>query len=321
MVITVLGHFCIDHFDFGSAPEPYPFPAEQFGGILHTVAALSALGSRNDVIQPVFGVTAANYDRVIEFLRAFPTVDVSGIFRHKGKTNHVYINKSETGETVFCSKDIAPSIPFNRVRPYLECDGILVNMISGFDITLETRDYIRMETRDAGTPIHFDFHSLTMGVDNEYKRFYRPLTDWRRWCFMMNSIQMTETEAAGLTYERFDEPTLINHLMPLMVEALTITRGPAGATLVEQKNKKLTRHELKGVPVEQPVHTIGCGDVFGAAFFLNLLKKNPPAEAAHAATLAAAAKTLVGSIDQYAQLPDLMKSLAVPAAEQTGQSQ
>ena len=90
-------------------------------------------------------------------------------------------------------------------------------MISGFDITLETLDLIRMEVRDQGTPIHFDFHSLTLGIDADDKRFRRPLPDWRRWCFMLHSIQLSEQEALGLTTERYNEEDLVNQLMPLMV--------------------------------------------------------------------------------------------------------
>ena len=90
-------------------------------------------------------------------------------------------------------------------------------------------------------PIHFDFHSLTLGTDQEFKRFRRPLTDWRRWCFMLNSIQMSEEEALGLSAERYDEKTLINHLMPLMVETLLITRSERGVTVIVQDiHKKLT---------------------------------------------------------------------------------
>ena len=55
-------------------------------------------------------------------------------------------------------------------------------MVSGADITLETLGYIQMETREHGISIHFDFISLTLGTDEEYKRFRRPITDWRRWC-------------------------------------------------------------------------------------------------------------------------------------------
>jgi sugar/nucleoside kinase (ribokinase family) len=164
-------------------------------------------------------------------------------------------------------------------------------MASGFDILLETLDNIRMNVRDDGIPIHLDFHSLTLGIDEELKRFRRPLSDWRRWCFMLHSIQMSEDEAAGLSVERYDEATLVNQMMPLMVNALLITRAERGATLIRQEHKKLFRHDVPGIPVPTVVDTIGCGDVFGAAFFAECLKKKDLVMAAEAGNKAASIKS------------------------------
>jgi sugar/nucleoside kinase (ribokinase family) len=204
----------------------------------------------------------------------------------------VHFFSSPAGKRTECSKHLAEAIPFARIKPFLDVDGVLVNMASGFDITLETFDFIRMQTREQGIPIHFDFHSLTLGIDSEHARFRRPLTDWRRWCFMVNSVQLSEEEAAGLTAERYDEPTLINQLMPLMVSALVITRGERGATLIRQEHKKLFREEIAGVAGGERVETTGCGDVFGAAFFCEFLRTKDYAKAAAFANRAAAAKSL-----------------------------
>lgn len=176
-------------------------------------------------------------------------------------------------------------------------DGILINMISGFDISLETLDQIRMEVRNDGTPIHFDFHSLTLGVDKESKRFRRPLTDWRRWCFMLHSIQLSEIEAQGLTAERYDEPGLINQLMPLMVGNLLITRGQRGVTLIQQRQKKLTRHDFEGLALSSAPDPTGCGDVFGAAYLSRLIHVKDPVAAAQFANRAAAINTTFRDAD------------------------
>ena len=162
-------------------------------------------------------------------------------------------------------------------------------MISGSDITLETLGYIRMEIREKGIPIHFDFHSLTLGTDQEFKRFRRPITDWRRWCFMLNSIQMNEDEALGLSAERYDEKTLTNHLMPLMVETLLITRSERGVTaIVQDIHKKLTYKDIPGVSFSNTIDTTGCGDVFGAAFLFQYLKSKDSFIAAEFANKTAA---------------------------------
>ena len=247
---------------------------ESFGGIMYTLLTLANLMSERDCIQPVFGVGQADYELLMEQLQPYKNIDVSGIFKFKYPTNQVQLFYQKDAQTrIECSQHISAPIPFNRIKPYLDGDGVLVNMVSGADITLETLGYIRMEVRERAIPIHFDFHSLTLGTDREFKRFRRPLTDWRRWCFMLNSIQMSEEEALGLSAERYDEKTLTNHLMTLMVETLLITRGNRGVTVIVQDiHKKLTQKDIEGVSYGDAIDTTGCGDVFGAAYLYQHLK-------------------------------------------------
>jgi sugar/nucleoside kinase (ribokinase family) len=287
MVITVIGHLCKDVIHL---PDEKETQQESFGGILFTILALANLMSEKDRIQPVFGVGQSDYELLMEQIKQYKNIDTSGIFRIKGPTNQVQLFYQKDAQTrIECSKQISAPIPFNRIKPYLDGDAVLVNMISGSDITLETLDYIRMEIRERGIPIHFDFHSLTLGIDQEFKRFRRPLTDWRRWCFMLNSIQMSEEEAFGLSAERYDETTLTNHLMTLMVETLLITRSERGATVIVQDiHKKLTRKDFAGVSFGNVIDATGCGDVFGAAFLYQYLKSKDNFIAAEFANKAAA---------------------------------
>jgi sugar/nucleoside kinase (ribokinase family) len=298
MTITVIGHLCMDENHF---PDETGSPRDDhgtFGGIFHSIATLAHVMSSTDTIHPVLGVGDGEYDAFLKRLEAFPNVDSSGIFRFKGETNRVLVfHQKDNSHRIECSKHIAEPIPFNKIKPYLDADAILINMVSGADITLETLDRIRMAVRDSRTPIHFDFHSLTLGIDQDNRRFRRPLTDWRRWCFMVNSVQLSEEEAAGLTAERFDEHTLINHLMPLMVSALVITRGEKGVSAVLQENKKLTHHDFEGQLFGPTVDTAGCGDVFGAAFLCSYMNRKDYHVAAEYANRIAGLKATIPGID------------------------
>jgi sugar/nucleoside kinase (ribokinase family) len=296
MTITVVGHLCKDELHF-----PGGEVREQFGGILYSVLTLAKLMGNEGTVRPVFGVGSADYAELFNLLAAFPNIDTSSIFKFKGLTNRALLFYQEDRKTkTVCSKDIAEPIPYSKIKPALDCDGLFINMVSGFDITLETLDHIRIELREKKIPIHFDFHTLTMGVDAEHKRFRRPITDWRRWCFMLNSVQMNEEEAAGLTAEKIDEPTLINHLMPLMVHALLITRGDRGVTLVTQdEHKHLARTEIGPVRVKSVADTTGCGDVFGASYLYQFVKSHDAPDAARFANRVAAQRVAASSLQEF----------------------
>lgn len=310
MIITVIGHLCKDVIHLQGKKENQQ---EFFGGILYAVLTLANLMSEKDRVQPVFGVGQADYELLMEQIKQYKNIDVSGIFKIKGPTNQVHLFFQKDSQTrIECSKHISPPIPFNRIKSYLDGDAVLINMISGSDITLETLDYIRMEIRERGIPIHFDFHSLTLGIDQEFKRFHRPLTDWRRWCFMLNSIQMNEEEALGLSAERYDETTLINQLMTLMVETLVITRRARGVTVIMQDiHKKLTRKDFTGCSLGTAIDTTGCGDVFGAAFLYQYLKCKDRFIAAEFANKAAALNTTFKNTQELDGLRTKLEQLGI----------
>jgi sugar/nucleoside kinase (ribokinase family) len=314
MVITVIGHLCKDVVHL---PDEKESQQESFGGILFTVLTLANLMGDKDRIQPVFSVGQSDYELLMEQIRQYKNIDPSGIYRIKSPTNQVHLFYQKDAQTrIECSTNISAPIPFNRIKSYLDGDAVLINMISGSDITLETLDYIRMEIRERNIPIHFDFHSLTLGIDQEFKRFRRPLTDWRRWCFMLNSIQLSEVEALGLSAERYNETTLVNHLMPLMVETLTITRGDRGATVIVQDiHKKLTRKDFEGASLGPVIDTTGCGDVFGAAFLYQYLKSKDSFIAAEFANKTAAFNATLKNAQELDGLRAKLEQLGVTIAK------
>ena len=315
MEITVIGHLCKDRILFEGESQP---AAVQFGGLIYSVAALSAASRIGDVIRPVCSVGVNEFEEARALLLTFPFVSVEGVFPVNGPTNEVtHIYGSPGTPRIECSVGIADPIPFTRVKPFLEVDGVLVNMVSGLDVTLETFDNIRMAVRDRRVPIHFDFHALTLGIDGNSKRFRRPLTDWRRWCFMLHSVQMSEQEALGLTAEKYDEKTLINQLMPLMVQGLAITRGEQGVTLITQDvHKHLTRHDIPGVPVTA-VDTTGCGDVFGATFFASAILNTDFRVAAERANTVAALHASLPVQNKAAAIVERARGFAAPAMGST----
>lgn len=285
MKILALGHFCHDVIHTPDGRE-----IRSPGGIAYAAAALAATAGRSDRVVPVFGVHHGDLAAVLEDLRRFPAIDPAGIYAFEEPTNQVHLVYGDGGTRIECSRHIAAPIPFERIRPHLAADGILVNMISGSDLTLETLDQIRMAVRPHTTPLHLDVHSLTLGVRPDHERYRRPVDEWRRWAFMIDTVQMNEEEIAGLTPDRMSETQTVGHLLTLGVRGVLVTRGERGVTLYAGERKRVTRTDIPGQPVPRAVDATGCGDVFGAVFFQHYLRNGSMAAAAEAANAAAARK-------------------------------
>jgi len=275
MKLLVLGHLCVDGVHAGGTPA-----RERWGGIANALAALGALAGPGDAILPVCGVGAPERERFLGWLGRFPAVDPAGVFTLEGPTNRIDIYDRPGGGTVACAQSIAPPVAYERIRKYLAVDGILINMVSGADIALETLDQIRMEIRSREIPVHFDYHNLTTAVSPERERVRRPLEEWRRWAFMLQSVQMNEEEAAGLAVDRPTEEQLAGHLLTLGTGGVLITRGGRGATLFAGEHKKITRHDFPATGAGRARGAQGPGDVFGAAFIHRYLATRDMALAA-----------------------------------------
>jgi len=308
MKFLVVGHVCYDIFhppDGGSPKGPDGIrvdrEVERYGGIYNSLATLAVLLEQTDRVLPVFGVNKSEYSSLMSHLAQFPNVDPSGIFASDEPTNRVHHFYADSGPRIECSQDIARPIPFQRIGRFLSVDGIIINMVSGFDLTVDTLDQIRMEVRSERIPIVFDYHNLTLGVNQKNERYRRPLEDWRRMAFMIDILQLNEEEIAGLTAERLTEQQTVGHLLTLGGKGVLVTRGKQGATLFYNEHKRVVRKDIEGIHAENAQHMHGCGDVFGAAFMLHYVKTADMLAAAQFANRTAATTTT---------LPDLFRGTA-----------
>ncbi|MEK7263029.1 MAG: carbohydrate kinase family protein [Bacteroidota bacterium] len=315
MEFTVIGHICKDFIH----PKKNGKAAENieplWGGIFFAVATLANIASPTDIITPVFPIGEKDYDELIERLRIYPNVSTEGIFKTKTPTNEVHLMYSSGSTRIECSKNIALAIPLKKIQPYLKTDTLLINMISGYDISLDTLDYIRLSIREQDVISFIDFHSLTLGINDDFTRFRTPLIEWRRWAFMLNHVQMNQDEAKSLTLERMDEDTLAKQLLSLDVSSLLITKGAKGTTLYTLDHKNFSHYD--SVPEEKmkAIDSTGCGDVFGASYLYHFAKtKNAIASADFATKIAGINTQYIGSsaidtIKEYLEEQQLQKEM------------
>ncbi|RCK73081.1 MAG: hypothetical protein IGBAC_0280 [Ignavibacteriae bacterium] len=299
MHITVIGHICNDVIHNPDGEE-----VKGYGGIYYSLVSLANLLDENVIIYPVFGIGSKDYNNLIEDLSKYKNIDTSGIYKTEGQTNTVHLYYQNDSHRIECSLDIAKQIPFKKIKPYLDVNMLLINMISGFDITLETLDEIRIAVRDEGTPIYLDLHSLTLGISEDGKRFRRPVSDWRRWLFMLHAVQMNEEKAAGLSIESKDEEYLIKQITSLDTNNVIITRGANGCTLYKDVHKKIHKYEYKIENNIKTVDTTGCGDVFAAAYCAKYLYVKDVEQSVEYANRVASFKATLSSSGELKKLSE-----------------
>jgi hypothetical protein len=290
MKFLVIGHYSLDILQTSSGLRE----DEEPGGIYRAIRALDSFVNDGDVIQPVFGIHRSDARSLLGRLKQLPSLDTSGLYPVDVPAPRVHQPHDERnrGEEKRCAPTPPRPIPFDRIRPHVSADGILINMVSGCDITLETLDELRMAVRQQKTFVHLDFHNLTLGFGSGGSRYRRPLEEWRRWAFMIDTVQCNEAEIGGLTVERNTEQQTAGHLLTLGVKGVLVTRGERGVTLYRNERKRVARQDISVDAVEGLPGSVGCGDVFGASFLYHYLSSSD---------LEGAAVNAVQSTREYAQ--------------------
>ena len=97
-----------------------------------------------------------------------------------------------------CFKEGEYTLSFEKAESFLKrADTILINMISGADIELDTLKKIRSGFKGY---MHMDIHNLVMRTNSSGYREHTNLENWREWCTNTDTLQMNEFEI-GNTFE------------------------------------------------------------------------------------------------------------------------
>jgi sugar/nucleoside kinase (ribokinase family) len=271
MKILIIGHSVEDHIHLDDEEKIKP------GGIYYSVLGLSKIISPEDKIHLVTALQKSNeylfsnlYDKInknnISWVDEIPKV-------------HLIIHDSK--ERTECYENISKNlnIDYSILSNF---DGILINMITGYDITLEQLHEVRKHFSGL---IYLDVHSLSRGFDESKTRVFRQISDFNQWASLVDFIQANELEAKTL-FNFQDESQISAEVLRQGIKCFIVTKGDAGARIYLKKNDEV---ESVFVPAEK-IHTlnkVGCGDIFGGVFFYTFLKTNNFYKSLTAANIAA----------------------------------
>jgi len=288
MNFLVIGHSVVDRIQQGNVLQVKP------GGIFYTAISLLNFLEKSDKLFLCTTVDKSNYNsfsfiynkveqEFIKISEIIPVVNL--IIKSSGERDEIYENISEKIELDFTD--------LNRFG------GILVNMITGFDISIEQMQEIR---KNFNGLIYFDVHTLSRGVTKDYKRVFRSIPEFFKWAKCIDILQANRYELKTLSSKK-NEQDIVNELLKFGVKQVIITKSSEGSILYYMENGNL-RSIAQNALQTSTVNKVGCGDVFGAVYFYNYIRNKNVNDALLYANTAAGISTRYLEVKDFLNLKD-----------------
>jgi hypothetical protein len=282
--------------------DPRETPVEEWGGITYALSALDAALADNWEIVPLIKVGSDLAPQAREFVRslkhrAHDAAPIEVTYPNNRVELRYFSDERRTERLT----GGVPGWSWLGLKPLLhDLDALYVNLISGFELDLETAQLMRLHYRG---PIYCDLHSLVLVVQPTGYRAPHPLENVPAWCRCFDLLQVNEDELAMMAS---DPMALAATAMANGVRCLTVTLGNRGVVYFAAPGFD-SLADLRTPTLNSAVGTVrtalvpasparvntsgdptGCGDVWGATYFSRLLAGDKLAIAMRAALDAAA---------------------------------
>lgn len=295
MRVGVIGSFV---WDVIYGRDPRRDPVEEWGGITYALSAFDAALPESWQVVPLAKVGADLWPRAREFVNGLRRIAPDAMpIEVPDANNRVRLEYATDELRSEILRGGVPPWTWVGLRPLLrDLDALYINLISGFELDLETLQLIRAHFRG---PIYVDLHSLLLGIQPDGTRFPQAIQNPSAWFACADLLQVNEQEMSMMAP---DPMALAAAAMQAGVQSLLVTLGKRGVVYVVapgfdrlddlRRSTELRTGAVKTalVPaelVEASGDPTGCGDVFGATYFSRLLTGDTFAVALKAAIHAA----------------------------------
>jgi len=295
MKLLITGHSVVDRISHRGNEELKP------GGIFYSTIALRYLAEQDDKI---FLCTSVCKKDEYLFKDIYELVDIG--YSH-------YVNNIPTVKlTIYDDKErdeTYHNIIQNLVLPMNELnnfDGIFINMITGFDINLKQMEEVRKEFNGL---IYFDVHTFSRGVSNDMKRNFRRIQTFDKWAKNIDLLQVNEEEIQTISDEK-NEIDIVREMFSYGIKILIVTKDEHGARAYFIEENEIKSVFISAIKVKV-LNKVGCGDVFGAVFFYNYIRKADIIDSLMAANFAAGVSTTYSLITEFKEFKkDVLQRLS-----------
>jgi len=282
--VGVIGTFVWDIIHGRDARGVRTAPVEEWGGITYALSAADAALGDDWELVPLVKVGSDLAPQARRFLGSLRHVarDAQPIEvpQRNNRVELVYHSDERRSEVLSGG---VPGWSWAGLQPLVrDLDALYVNLISGFELDLETAQLLRQHFKG---PIYCDLHSLVLAVEASGLRTYRPLPEVAAWCACFDLLQLNEDELAMLAP---DAMALAAMAMGAGVRNLLVTLGARGVVYFAEAGfdrladlrepPRAGAGPLRTALVPPSVARVqgagdptGCGDVWGASYFSRLL--------------------------------------------------
>jgi sugar/nucleoside kinase (ribokinase family) len=282
---------------------------ESYGGLLYSILALAELASEDSAIYPICNVGSDMESVVREKLAPYLHVKFDGIQFVSEKNPHCFLDYDAEGHKQETLQNDVLQISFAQIEPFLDCDALCFNFITGRELALETAQQVRAQ---ATALLLMDVHSLTLGMDKNRRRFWRVPPQWEQWLGCVDVVQMNEQEGALLANEPLDDDGATRRFAERVLghgpSALMITRSSRGSeALFYNGNSDVTIDKFDSVPAGEPCDETGCGDTFLMGFTWAFLQTGDRVRASQFANRVAGINVCLRGIEGIGQIGQYLK--------------
>ena len=233
-----------------------------FGGILYNLTALSIL-LPDSLIWPVAFLGTNVWPRVRSITRGLKNIHWDKTQKLKTASNRVQLFYPPKGEKQEMLKHPVPRLTWANLEPALEADVLLLNFISGWEISPKL--FQRIRALFSGV-IHVDIHSLLLGIRKKGERFARVPKNWETF-LDADFVQLNQKEWELVAAMPFNPKNLLHFCRRWKSKGwkgVIVTLAEKGAVLAHRKGAIKTL-SYPAPKVKNPEQT-GAGDFFAAGF-------------------------------------------------------
>jgi sugar/nucleoside kinase (ribokinase family) len=289
MKILLIGHSAEDHIYYKDTLQVKP------GGLYYTSTAMLNI---KDTADEIFVITTIDEKSYKLFSNTYDQLNTQYSIRGEDVNPvvrlDIYDDRERTERYLRLGKSL--NISYDILNSF---DGIFINMISGFDITVDQLKEIR---RNFNKTIYMDVHTLTRGVGENLERPQTIIKNFSEWGSNLDFIQVNQTEVFSL-YDSNDEQDIAKRVLYEGGKCLIVTKDEKGAVIYFLENNNLVSESFPALKVNVK-NKVGCGDIFGAVFFYTFLKFGDKIKALGSANTAAGLVASYDNFDDIGKLKD-----------------